>query len=70
MTTATRRTFVLNTGDERVVARYLPSNYAVVGKDADGCVVIAGEDSAGWTWEGYVEPRLASGWIFPKDSAR
>lgn len=63
-----RRTVTLNTGDARVVARYLPSNYTVVGTDSDGCVVIAGEDSAGWTLDGYVLPRLASGWIYPRST--
>lgn len=45
------------------VARYLPSNYAVVSVDSTG-VLIRGEDNAGWTLDGYVIPRLASGLYF------
>ena len=44
------------------VERYLPSNYsASVG---EGRVIIEGEDVAGWTWDSYIVPRLASGLIF------
>lgn len=42
------------------VARYLPSGYSVIGEH-DGHVYIAGEDHHGWTLDGYVIPRLASG---------
>lgn len=44
------------------IRRYMPSNYsaAVVGED----VVLTGKDSAGWTLEDYVIPRLASGLYF------
>lgn len=45
---------------EQEIARYLPSNYSVLGKCADG-FVIAGEDVAGWSLDEYVIPRLASG---------
>jgi hypothetical protein len=48
------------------VAAYLPSNYSVVGS-AIGVVegvLIQGEDSMGWTFDDYVEPRLASGLMF------
>jgi len=41
------------------IRRYLPSNYRA---DVDGeHVWISGYDSAGWTLDGYVIPRLASG---------
>jgi len=43
------------------VAVYLPSNYRVTGTDDDGAVLIEGDDNAGWTLDGYVIPRLASG---------
>ena len=42
---------------------YLPNNYSVTGGQ-DGAVVVEGEDVAGWTAEGYVIPRLASGGMF------
>lgn len=60
---------------ERQVAAYLPSNYRVTGVSvervtthANGHVVtVEGEDSAGWTLDGYVLPRLASGLYFGKE---
>jgi len=30
----------------------------------DGAVIVEGKDHAGWTAEGYVIPRLASGGMF------
>lgn len=42
------------------VARYLPTNYVAV-NDGDGHTLIIGSDSGGWTLDGYVIPRLASG---------
>lgn len=33
----------------------------------DGTVVIVGEDNAGWTLDGYVNPRLGSGMIWAKE---
>jgi hypothetical protein len=47
------------------VARYLPANYSVVGGE-DGAVIVEGQDSAGWTAEGYVIPRLSSGLMTAK----
>ena len=41
------------------VQNYLHSNYEAYEKD--GQVYIQGTDSAGWTWEDYVVPRLNSG---------
>jgi len=54
---------------ERVVARYLPGNYQVVedSVDLDGTVLIEGEDDAGWTLDGYVIPRLLSGFYGCKE---
>ena len=44
------------------VRRYMPSNYEA---DSDGgSIWISGTDSAGWTLDGYVIPRLASGLWF------
>ena len=47
---------------EREVAAYLPSNYKIADRTADHYIV-TGEDHAGWTAEGYVIPRLQSGWL-------
>jgi hypothetical protein len=44
------------------VSRYLPSNYEAR-RDEDGVITIFGHDHAGWTLDGYVIPRLASGLI-------
>lgn len=49
-------------GDIERVRRYLPSNY-----EANwhlGAIWITGHDVAGWTLDGYVLPRLASGLVF------
>lgn len=58
-----RYALVLNSEPEEV-APYLPSNYTVVGRVLERGhfgTIIAGSDSAGWTLEDYVLPRLASG---------
>jgi hypothetical protein len=52
--------------DEAQVAAYLPSNYRVTGSYESETgrrtfVTLAGRDDAGWTFMGYVRPRLASG---------
>ena len=51
-----------------LVARYLPSNYEVIGTGTvaepwgeESVVVIGGRDSHGWTLDSYVIPRLGSG---------
>jgi hypothetical protein len=44
------------------VARYLPANYSVLRVSPDE-VLIGGADVHGWTLDGYVIPRLASGLI-------
>jgi hypothetical protein len=47
------------------VRRYLPSNYEA---DSDGAdIFIHGTDNAGWTLDGYVIPRLASGLYFAEE---
>jgi hypothetical protein len=67
----------LHNSDRKQVEAYLPANYEVVGfaphdstRSPDGrylptefgpCLVIEGEDNCGWTLDGYVIPRLASG---------
>ena len=53
------------------VARFLPSNYAVVDADVVGregdSVVISGTDNAGWTLDGYITPRLATGLLWAQE---
>lgn len=52
-------------GFGRRIQQYLPSNYRLVSIDRGGAVIL-GSDRLGWTAEGYVLPRLASGLIFGK----
>ena len=49
------------------VAAYLPNNYSA-SWDA-GSIVIEGRDRCGWTLDGYVIPRLASGMIVATEDA-
>lgn len=49
-----------------VVEAYLPSNYSAYVAH-DQAVVIHGFDVAGWTLDGYVIPRLASGLIVARE---
>lgn len=70
MTTTPLRKAIVRSGlgvNPDTIARYLPSNYEVIGTNADGSVVIAGHDSAGWTLDDYVIPRLASGLYTAKE---
>lgn len=60
------RTALIRTQSTEAVARFLPSNYAVVSTSEEG-VLIEGEDNAGWTLDGYVLPRLASGLYFGEE---
>jgi hypothetical protein len=46
--------------------RYLPDNYRVIGGTSE-YLTIAGHDVAGWTLDGYVIPRLASGLMFAQE---
>jgi hypothetical protein len=53
-----------NRVDRDQIARYLPSNYRVLGQFQEGSrqvVLIAGTDRHGWTLDDYVAPRLGSG---------
>lgn len=45
--------------DVDVIRRYLPENYKAFTWACN--VVIEGQDVSGWTLDGYVIPRLASG---------
>lgn len=61
----TRRAIMLTSTTREQVQAYLPDNYhAVV---IDGRVEIHGHDVAGWTLDGYVLPRLASGLHFAEE---
>ena len=56
----------------RVLA-YLPGNYEAALVTANNLVFgvkISGYDSAGWTLDGYVIPRLASGNMYAEESDR
>ena len=58
------RTATVKNTKRSVVADYLPANYRAYGIGRDGRdVLIVGEDDHGWTLDGYVIPRLASGLI-------
>ena len=50
--------------DLDTVNAYMPSNYRAMLRADMSSIVIVGEDVAGWTLDGYVIPRLASGLIF------
>lgn len=63
----------------RHVAAYMPANYQVAEVElgpsyksvfsvgVPTVYIIAGTDNAGWTLDGYVIPRLASGLIFAQE---
>lgn len=46
------------------VAAYLPRNYEVDETYTGRGIMVRGTDQQGWTLEGYVLPRLASGLMF------
>ena len=48
------------------IAAYMPSNYYVARETPEGWL-IAGSDSAGWTLDDYIKPRLLSGSIGSKE---
>jgi hypothetical protein len=72
MTTSTPMRYALinaNAGQADQIAAYMPSNYTVLGRtpiSASNVVqyLIGGHDNAGWTLDGYVLPRLASGMYY------
>jgi hypothetical protein len=52
----------------QALTRYLPANYWVAGgNERTGHWIIEGHDNAGWTLDGYVVPRLASGLIIAEE---
>jgi hypothetical protein len=63
-----------NAGQTDQIAAYMPGNYAVLGRTAIGAsntvqVLIGGRDESGWTLDGYVLPRLASGMYYGSEIA-
>jgi hypothetical protein len=70
---STRHAYIKNVRDVKElkrVQRYLPSNYQAVWSTPElDEILIHGEDNAGWTLDGYVIPRLASGLIFATEVA-
>ena len=57
----------------RRVSAYLPRNYDATLSTANNLVFrvkISGYDSAGWTLDGYVIPRLASGNMYAEETDR
>ena len=66
-TNPTRQAFVMSDVTARQVEAYLPRNYIVFRRR--GKLIISGRDNAGWTLDGYVIPRLASGLIVTKEVA-
>lgn len=63
----TRTAIVVGGADSLAqVQRYMPGNYEARELDT-GVIEITGEDEAGWTLDGYVIPRLASGLIWAKE---
>lgn len=55
--------YALINSNQHTVARYMPSNYAAF--PLGNFMLVYGEDNAGWTLDGYVLPRLASGLFYP-----
>lgn len=60
------REALIRCNDPEKVARFLPNNYTVVGFNSE-TVTVRGQDHYGWTLDGYVLPRLASGLIFGEE---
>lgn len=61
-------------GSEDQLRAYLPDNYVIVGRTAIGGsntvqYLITGRDVMGWTLDGYVLPRLASGMYYGEEIA-
>lgn len=54
------------TSTDKAIAAYLPSGYKVV-EVTDDSTIIEGVDVCGWTLDGYVLPRLGSGWYFGEE---
>lgn len=55
------------TASTEVIEQYLPNNYLAEYVPYANIIVISGIDNAGWTLDGYVIPRLASGNYYAKE---
>lgn len=70
-----RYAIVRNARSRQEAEAYLPSNYKVIydsidpdlRKPVQQTFVIAGEDDHGWTLDGYIVPRYASGLIWVEE---
>jgi hypothetical protein len=72
-----RYAIIKNASSMKQLDAYLPGNYEIVAEvpawqydhnsKPQPVHVIAGEDNAGWTLDGYVLPRLASGLIWGEE---
>lgn len=51
---------IVRSSDLLAIQEYMPRNYTAVLLE-NGTVLVSGKDSAGWTLDGYVIPRLGSG---------
>jgi hypothetical protein len=73
MTSKTRYAVIEYAGSAASLQAYLPVNYRLASDElerfvgSEGTFVIEGEDVAGWTLDGYVIPRLASGLITARE---
>lgn len=68
-----RAALVTSDSDLETIRDYMPGNYAATEIDlGDGetAIAIFGFDNAGWTLDGYVIPRLASGLHHATDLVR
>lgn len=67
--------YALIYSDSPQIPAYMPGNYEVIMQGIEWTEddrfsrvsVIAGRDNAGWTLDGYVLPRLASGMYYGKE---
>jgi len=57
-----KRKAVVHSDKSEQIAEYLPPRYHVT-EVKDGKTYIEGKDFLGWTLDGYIIPRLASGWF-------
>ena len=64
--TAEQEAIVVSSHGLDEVRRYLPSNYSAM-EWREGLILIYGNDVHGWTMQGYVLPRLASGMIIARE---
>lgn len=64
---AVRKAEVISNDSLDTVRAYLPQNYQAHRVNGKGPIIISGKDNSGWTLDGYVLPRLASGLITARE---